>query len=497
MLPFGEGLHEEIEVDESAGIYGDGTSWADDTAFSLSGPCPERHWLMSNGDSEEICEALQQEDFLNTLKEGPSEFLAACLGLCEPESLNQVYREASMLLARLESVDGVTKVVAKRLAESFPTEAAMSKAHDAVGAAELPGGRRSREPSHGPELGEEEGGAWKRALASIRSRPAAERLVSEFLDGQALEWSALVHLLQTSGVPSGRACDIVASLGTDRTRLRQALELELEQSGGGSLGLEPSEVKKALRRLAKDCVVKGDITSDLHDEIAKTTNTQAKLKWPSSGSAIHLQEIVDGWHPAIAVTEQAQIWTLKWNRSFTPHFQLLAYLLSEVPRSPEQQIDFVISAGDLRDSMRAMSSKVGCADCWHHKDLIFSELLGCGILSLTPAKHPGRGKGTGGNPTADMDLVRSVAQAAADAAAAALRGRSEPPPSHAARNGREVALQRSAKYDMAFGLVLSRDTCFIVARTPSVSPQALANEFKFQMAKSLGILGIRAESDGE
>ena len=42
MLPFGEGLHEEIEVDESAGIYGDGTSWADDTAFSLSGPCPER-----------------------------------------------------------------------------------------------------------------------------------------------------------------------------------------------------------------------------------------------------------------------------------------------------------------------------------------------------------------------------------------------------------------------------------------------------------------------
>ena len=99
-----------------------------------------------------------------------------------------------------------------------------------------------------------------------------------------------------------------------------------------------------------------------------------------------MQEIVDGWHPAIAVTEQAQIWTLKWNRSFTPHFQLLAYLLSEVPRSPEQQIDFVISAGDLRDSMRAMSSKVGCADCWHHKDLIFSELLGCGILSLTPAK---------------------------------------------------------------------------------------------------------------
>ena len=38
----GEGLREEIEVDESVGIYGDGTSWADDTAFSLSGPCPER-----------------------------------------------------------------------------------------------------------------------------------------------------------------------------------------------------------------------------------------------------------------------------------------------------------------------------------------------------------------------------------------------------------------------------------------------------------------------
>ena len=31
-----------------------------------------------------------------------------------------------------------------------------------TGAAELPGGRRSRGPSHGPGLGEEEGGAWKR-----------------------------------------------------------------------------------------------------------------------------------------------------------------------------------------------------------------------------------------------------------------------------------------------------------------------------------------------
>ncbi|CAE7939730.1 unnamed protein product, partial [Symbiodinium necroappetens] len=146
-----------------------------------------------------------------------------------------VYREASMLLARLESVNGVPKYVAKRLAESFPSEAAMSKALLSSPVAGDPVSRAM-------------------ALASIRSRPAAERLVSEFLDGQALEWSALVHLLQTSGVPSGRACDIVASLGTDRTRLRQALELELEQSGGGSLGLETSEVKKALRRLAKDCV---------------------------------------------------------------------------------------------------------------------------------------------------------------------------------------------------------------------------------------------------
>ena len=46
----------------------------------------------------------------------------------------------------------------------------------------------------------------------------------------------------------------------------------------------------------------------------------------------------------------------------------------------------------------------------------------CGALTQLGVRHPGRGKGTGGNPTADMDLVRSVAQAAADAAAAALRG---------------------------------------------------------------------------
>eukprot|EP00439_Symbiodinium_sp_Y106_P012135 s3677_g1.t2 len=166
---------------------------------------------------------------------------------------SEEYREASMLQSRLESVNGVPKQVATRLVEQFPTEAAMSKALLSSPVAGDPVGRAM-------------------ALGSIRSRPAAMRLVSEFLDGQALEWSALVDLLQRSGVPGRRAGDIVASLDSDRTRLRRALELELEQSGGGSLGLEPSEVKKAMRRLAKESEVKKESndsrTKALKEEIS-------------------------------------------------------------------------------------------------------------------------------------------------------------------------------------------------------------------------------------
>eukprot|EP00439_Symbiodinium_sp_Y106_P008834 s3677_g1.t1 len=260
-------------------------------------------WLMSKGVSRRPTavlllealmgeEALKQENFLNTLKGlsgvpgpvakdlvkrfGTAHALQEALqGVADPGKVlaapsgpklskaarralseafgSEEYREASMLQSRLESVNGVPKQVATRLVEQFPTEAAMSKALLSSPVAGDPVGRAM-------------------ALGSIRSRPAAMRLVSEFLDGQALEWSALVDLLQRSGVPGRRAGDIVASLDSDRTRLRRALELELEQSGGGSLGLEPSEVKKAMRRLAKESEVKKESndsrTKALKEEIS-------------------------------------------------------------------------------------------------------------------------------------------------------------------------------------------------------------------------------------
>ncbi|CAE7366597.1 unnamed protein product [Symbiodinium natans] len=140
-------------------------------------------------------------------------------------------REARALRARLRAVKGIGPTAANRLVESFPSEAALAKALLSSPVAADPAGRAM-------------------ALAPIRSRPAAMRLVAAFLDGRALEESSLIDALRRSGIASGRAAELVASVKgrSRRAKLRKKLEKE-QTEAGGSLGLTPSEVKKALRRL--------------------------------------------------------------------------------------------------------------------------------------------------------------------------------------------------------------------------------------------------------
>lgn len=47
-----------------------------------------------------------------------------------------------------------------------------------------------------------------------------------------------------------------------------------------------------------------------------------------------LQQASGGWHPALAVREQAEVWTSTWSRPFTGNPDEIDEVLRDVPRPP-------------------------------------------------------------------------------------------------------------------------------------------------------------------
>ncbi|CAE7270798.1 hypothetical protein AK812_SmicGene40597 [Symbiodinium microadriaticum] len=81
-------------------------------------------------------------------------------------------------------------------------------------------------------------------------------------------------------------------------------------------------------------------------------------------------QVEDGWHPAEAVCEQAQLWAAKWQRHFNPDLSMIDGVLAEVPRPAAQTLVFEVTAEALRESMQVMKSKTGGADGWMPRDLL-------------------------------------------------------------------------------------------------------------------------------
>ena len=81
-------------------------------------------------------------------------------------------------------------------------------------------------------------------------------------------------------------------------------------------------------------------------------------------------KVEDGWHPAQAVCEQAQLWAAKWQRPFNPDLSMIDGVLAEAPRPAAQTLSFEITAEALRESMQVMRSKTGGADGWMPRDLL-------------------------------------------------------------------------------------------------------------------------------
>ena len=81
-------------------------------------------------------------------------------------------------------------------------------------------------------------------------------------------------------------------------------------------------------------------------------------------------KVEDGWHPAEAICEQAQLWAAKWQRPFNPDLSMIDGGLAEVPRPAAQTLVFEVTAEALRESMQVMRSKTGGADGWMPRDLL-------------------------------------------------------------------------------------------------------------------------------
>ena len=81
-------------------------------------------------------------------------------------------------------------------------------------------------------------------------------------------------------------------------------------------------------------------------------------------------KVEDGWHPAQAVCEQAQLWAAKWQRPFNHDLSMIDGVLAEVPRPAAQTLSFEVTAEALRESMQVMRSKTGGADGWMPRDLL-------------------------------------------------------------------------------------------------------------------------------
>ena len=74
-------------------------------------------------------------------------------------------------------------------------------------------------------------------------------------------------------------------------------------------------------------------------------------------------------HPAFAVQAQANTWSSKWNSESSQDWSALSRLLQGVQRPQPCQISMSVTANQLLQNAKAMSSKVGGADSWEARDL--------------------------------------------------------------------------------------------------------------------------------
>ena len=81
-------------------------------------------------------------------------------------------------------------------------------------------------------------------------------------------------------------------------------------------------------------------------------------------------------HPAIAVQEQAKLWSDKWNADQCQDWNELSNLLQGVPRPQPCQTNLCVTAEQLLQNARSMSAKVGGADSWEARDLCRLPLVG-------------------------------------------------------------------------------------------------------------------------
>ena len=65
----------------------------------------------------------------------------------------------------------------------------------------------------------------------------------------------------------------------------------------------------------------------------------------------------DGWHPAIAVRTQAEMWIDKWTAKGEPDLQAVAAVLRDIPRPQPVSLDFTLTGDDLRRATQAMQRK--------------------------------------------------------------------------------------------------------------------------------------------
>eukprot|EP00439_Symbiodinium_sp_Y106_P001521 s14176_g1.t1 len=93
-----------------------------------------------------------------------------------------------------------------------------------------------------------------------------------------------------------------------------------------------------------------------------------KLAWEAQPEDAALTP--DGWHPAIAVRTQAEMWIDKWTAKGEPDLQAVAAVLRDIPRPQPVSLDFTLTGDDLRRATEAMQRKTGRPDDWQPTDLI-------------------------------------------------------------------------------------------------------------------------------
>ena len=82
-----------------------------------------------------------------------------------------------------------------------------------------------------------------------------------------------------------------------------------------------------------------------------------------------LADTSGGWHPAVAVHEQAKLWEQVWTAGEPPDLEQVDRVLRAVARPPEVPVTFAVGAEELRCATLAMKHKAAGADDWLPCDL--------------------------------------------------------------------------------------------------------------------------------